>query len=80
MYSTVHRKLFLSLAATLRLGGHTHKKTAKIMGIKTTQIKAHLDKARHALGHVWYNKTPPKANSILIEESTITEYRRHILP
>ena len=53
MYSTVHRKLFLSPAATLRLGGYTHKKIAKKTDIKTTQIKAHLGKAHHPLGHAW---------------------------
>ena len=42
-------------AATLRLGGYTHKEIAKKMGIKTTQVKAHLGKARHTLGHVWDN-------------------------
>lgn len=42
-------------AATLRLGGYTHKEIAKKMGIKTTQVKAHLGKACHTLGHVWDN-------------------------
>ena len=55
MYSTVHRKLFLSPAATLRLGGYTHAAIAHAMNITAAQAEAHLGKARHTLGHVWDN-------------------------
>lgn len=42
-------------AATLRLGGYTHKEIAKQMGITPAQAEAHLGKARHTLGHIWDN-------------------------
>lgn len=42
-------------AATLRLGGYTHAAIAHAMNITPTQVKAHLGKACHALGHVWDN-------------------------
>ena len=42
-------------AATLRLGGYTHKEIAKQMDITPVQAEAHLGKARHTLGHVWDN-------------------------
>ena len=40
-------------AATLRLGGYTHKAIAHAMNITTAQAKDHLGKARYVLGHVW---------------------------
>ena len=40
-------------AATLSLGGYTHKEIAKQMGITPAQAEAHLGKARYVLGHVW---------------------------
>lgn len=55
MHCTVHRKLFFIPAATLRLGGYTHKEIAKLMDITTAQAEAHLGKACHTLGHVWDN-------------------------
>ena len=42
-------------AATLRLGGYTHAAIAHAMNITPAQVKAHLGKARHTLGHVWDN-------------------------
>ena len=42
-------------AATLRLGSYTHAAIAHAMNITPTQVKAHLGKARHTLGHVWDN-------------------------
>ena len=42
-------------AATLRLGGYTHKAIAHAMNITTAQAQAHLGKARYVLGHTLDN-------------------------
>ena len=42
-------------ATTLRLSHYTHNAIASKMGITTTQVKAHLTKARNILNHAWDN-------------------------
>ena len=78
MHSTVHRKLFFTPAATLSLGGYTHKAIAHAMNITTAQAKTHLGKARYVLGHTLDNqRQSPQPHPIRHRHSI--EFRRQVL-